>query len=360
MALTKASQRLLTMKATGITRLALLLLIQSTYWVHCAPFTDGFGYQNSLRKRFNTTTPLPVEVVHDFPTGTWIENLAIRRNGQIIATDNTEPNVYLVDPFRDGETVLLATMNDTASLLGIVEARPDIFYLCSANYSSAKLEGYGENNIYKLDMTGFDHRDPSSAKVMKIASLPGAIALDGLTYLHQSNLLLSSDFLAGVVWSINPDTGEIAVPINNTYTRSPGAFGINGLRLKGNDTLYFTNSGQGTVGRVQINAQGKVVGNYTFLTSTLPNPDDLAVDEGGDAYVASFTQDDDGVVFVPREGGSYSLLAGVPGPTACAFGGTEWDKNVLYVSTSGGDFASSPRTVSGKIVKIDVERSARR
>ena len=348
------------MKATGNARFALLLLVQFTYWVHCAPVRDSFGNQNSLQKRFNTTAPLPVEVVHDFPTGTWMENLAIRSNGQIVATDNSEPNIYLVDPFNGGETVLLATLNDTGSLLGIVEAQPDIFYICSANYSSPKLQGYGENNIYKIDMTGFDPREPSSAKVVKITSLPDAIALDGLTYLPQSNLLLTSDFLAGVVWSINLGTGEIAVPINNTYTRSPGAFGINGVHVKGNDTLYFTNSGQGTVGRVQINAQGEAVGNYTFLTSTLPNPDDFAVDEGGDAYVASFTKDDDGIVFVPREGGPYSLLASVAGPTSCALGRTEKDKQVLYVSTSGGDYAPSPRTVSGKIVKIDVERFARR
>ena len=265
-----------------------------------------------------------------------------------------------MDPFKGGDTVLLATVNDTGSLLGIVEAQPDIFYICSANYSSPKLQGYGENNIYRLDMTGFDPRDPSSAKVSKITSLPNAIALDGLTYIPQSELLLSSDFLAGVVWSIDPVTGEIAVPINNTYTRSPGAFGINGVHVKGNDTLYFTNSGQGTVGKVQINAQGEAVGNYTFLTSTVPSPDDFAVDAGGDVYVASFTKDDDGIVFVPREGSPYSLLASVAGPTACAFGRTTKDKQVLYVSTSGGDYAPSPRTVSGKIVKIDVERFARR
>ena len=348
------------MKSAGIARLALLFLVQSTSWVQCVPVKDGLGIQNSLQKRFNTTAPLPVEVVQDFPTGIWIENLAIRGNGQIIVTDNSAPNIYLVDPFKGGATVLLATVNDTGSLLGIVEAQPDVFYICSANYSSPKLQGYGETNIYKLDMTGFDPREPSTAKVSKITSLPDAIALDGLTYIPESNLLLSSDFLAGAVWSINPDTGEIAVPINNTYTRSPSAFGINGVHLKGNDTLYFTNSGQSTVGRVKINAQGQAVGNYTFFTSTLPNPDDFAVDEGGDVYVASFTKHDDGIIFVPREGGPYSLLASVAGPTACAFGRTERDKNMLYVSTSGGDYAPSPRTVSGKIVKIDVERFGRR
>lgn len=51
------------------------------------------------------------------------------------------------------------------------------------------------------------------------------------------------------------------------------------------------------------------------------------------------------------------LLTNVRGPTSCAFGWTSRDKDVLYVSTSGGDFAYSglPIEVSGKIVKVNIK-----
>lgn len=88
-------------------------------------------------------------------------------------------------------------------------------------------------------------------------------------------------------------------------------------------------------------------------------PDDFALDAKGDAYVTSFTKGKNGLVFVPREGGEGVYVAGVAGPTACAFGRGEADKEVLYVSTSGGDYeyeSGAPVRVRGKIVRVDVGR----
>ena len=209
-------------------------------------------------------------------------------------------------------------------------------------------------------MRHFSTDVPGSAKVSKIASVPQAGALDGLVYLGgDDNLLLSSDFLKGVIWSISIDTGEVQVAINNTYTRGNG-FAVNGLRLHGND-LYFTTTAQQILVRVPINSRGEAVGDFTVLSEGGFGPDDLAVDSQGDAYVTSFTIGKNGIVFIPHDGGNAttSYIAGMAGPTACAFGRTAVDRDTLYVTTTGGDYNYSDGgkvTVAGKILKVDVAR----
>ena len=306
-----------------------------------------------------TTYPFPVSVVHDFPTATWIENLAVRSNGQILATEDTpHPRVYQVDPFGFKEAIVVHEFTDTASVLGIVETQPDIFYICTANYSSALLEGYGQAYIYQIDMRDFNPGSPESVRVAKVAEVETDGALDGLTYLgDESGLLLVSDFLKGVIWSVDIHTGNVALAINDTLTQST-YFGVNGLKVRAND-LYFTNTQKQILAKVPINSKGQRAGDLTILAKGGFDPDDFAMDVGGDSYVTSYTLGSQGIVFVPREGGVATQIAGVRGPTACAFGRTAADCQSLYVSTSGGDRAYSSGgevAVSGKILRIDVGR----
>ena len=306
----------------------------------------------------NVTYPLPEHLIYNFPAETWIENLAVRSNGQIIATEELRPRVYQVDPFGTREPILLHEFHETASVLGIVETSPDVFHICTGNFSSAKLQGFGEAYVFRVDMRDFHPDRPSSAKVAKVAALPQAKALDGLTFLRgEADLLLVSDFILGVIFSVDIHTGDSRIVINNTYTQSAG-FAVNGLKIYDN-FLYFTNSQKQTLVKVPINAKGEAVGNYTVLAQGGFTPDDFALDAHGDAYVASFTPGKNGLAFVPREGGLATYIAGIAGPTSAAFGRTPADRNVLYVSTTGGDYEYSsgkPVTVSGKIVKIDVGR----
>lgn len=282
----------------------------------------------------------------------------MRHNGQIIVTENTRPRIYQVDPFMSQKAVLLHEFPETASIIGIVETSPDVFHVCSAKFSSETFKGFGGAYTFRLDMRRFDPERPGSVEVSKIATIPQAQALNGLTFPGwNSILLLVSDFDLGVVFSIDIDTGESQIAINSTYTRSTG-FGVNGLKVHGN-VLYFTNSQQQTLVKVTINARGEAIGDYAVLAHAAFAPDDFAIDDRGDFYVADYLQSKDGLVFVPRGGGAATYIAEIRGPTACAFGRTAADRDVLYVSTSGGDYdhdTGKPVTVSGKIVKVNVGR----
>lgn len=64
--------------------------------------------------------PLRVEIIHEFPGGTWIENLAIRSNGLILANLLSAPEIYQVDPSTHA-AVLAAKIPAATGLLGIAE-----------------------------------------------------------------------------------------------------------------------------------------------------------------------------------------------------------------------------------------------
>ena len=141
----------------------------------------------------------PHRVIHQFPASTWIGNLAVRSNGAILATDDTYPAIYQVETTGKHEAALVHKFTETASVLGFVETGPDVVHVCTANYSSAELTSYGEDYIYRVDLRNFSSMVPSSANVPKIATVVHAGALEGLTYITDSGLLLVSDFLQGAV-----------------------------------------------------------------------------------------------------------------------------------------------------------------
>lgn len=312
----------------------------------------------SLDTGANITYPLPVHTVYQFPVATWIENLAVRENGQIIATEDTRPRIYQIDPFEpDQAAILLHEFDDTSSILGIVETSPDVFYVCSANYSSKLLQGYGEAYVYKVDMRSFLTSNPTSLNVSKLTSLTEAAGPNGMTFF--ANSLLISDFIRGVIWSVDIDSGNVQVAANNSYTQST-AFGANGIKVHGGE-LYFTNTQQETIVKVALDPDtGAITGNYTIMAQGGITPDDFAVDTNGNLYVTSFTVGQNGLAFVPYEGGNATYIAGMAGPTGAAFGRTVKDRDVLYVSTSGGDYnylTGEPVTVAGSILSIQVGRS---
>lgn len=310
----------------------------------------------------NTTYALPATLVSAFENGTWIENIAVRSNGLILATDDSAPRIYQVNPFDAQDPVLLHEFLDTASILGVVETSHDVFHVCTANYSSARLEGYGDAYIYRIDMTNYVSGSLTSSAITFVANVSQARALDGLTYLGgPSNLLLSADFLQGVIFGINIETGDSKITINNTFTQSSG-FGVNGVRMASKSLLYFTNSQQRTLVKVTLDsATGEPISEFTVLWrgENELEPDDFAVNEFGDAYITSYLAYRNGVAFVPREGGNATFIVGLTGPTSAAFGRTLQDATTLYISTSGGDYdyyLPGPVRVAGKIYKVDVGR----
>ena len=185
--------------------------------------------------------------IFKYPGGGF-ENLAVRSNGQILATlAFPEPLLFYVDPLSIRPAVLLHNFTSLRNTGGITELAPDRFYG----------HGPGINNdpysVYSVDMrqilvlpNGTIFTPPV---IKEIGTIPSALLLNGMTHLRSSdNFVLISDTLLGGVWKFYVDTGKSELVIQDPSMAGPpnqtafAAFGINGLRVQ-NNTLFYCNSG---------------------------------------------------------------------------------------------------------------------
>jgi hypothetical protein len=87
-----------------------------------------------VRGRASSTKPV-LRTVTQFPNLTWVENLAVRSNGQVLVTLLTTPELVLVDPFNDGKQVVVHQFPNVVGLTGIAEIAEDVFAVASGNFS---------------------------------------------------------------------------------------------------------------------------------------------------------------------------------------------------------------------------------
>lgn len=304
-------------------------------------------------------------VIHQFPAKTWIENLAIRSNGGILADLLSSPEVVYLDPsdnFQSARTV--ATFPAPATgVLGIAEMQPDVFYVAtdSFNFSTLSPAANGTGSVWRLDMSIYDACDDKSDAVTLIAPFPQSGLLNGMAALPDKDILLIADDVVGVVWRLDVQTRAIDVAINNTFTQvnqTAAAAGVplaaNGVHIK-DGYLYLTNSGSAELARVPIDDRGSAIGAGQVVSQggALALPDDFALGEGDDAYITDGKLN--AITFVDGHGHSQPIAA-VQGPTSAQFGRTANDSKTLYIGSTGGDFAyqQPPVTVGGSISKIEV------
>ena len=307
-----------------------------------------------------------LHTVYEFPNETWVENLAIRSNGNILVTLIQKPEVWELDPHAEPVTPrLLYGFPDAISVLGIVEVEHDVFVMAVGNWSDVTDSPQaGSWSIWSLDLrkqklqsvAGWSKKKPCVAK--KIGNISEAIFLNGLTILAgSSDLVLVADSIAGVVYRFNWRTGDYSVAIDDPALKPNGStpikLGVNGIHVNSFDPngLYATNSLKTpTFFRIPINPHdGSQVGAAKTIVDIPPFPlneggaaDDFALQDDKFAWITSDTSNtlyraslNSGSVDVVAGAADSGLLAGV---TSCAFGVTEPDKahGRLYITTNGG------------------------
>ena len=302
--------------------------------------------------------------IHNFTPGTWVENLAVRANGQILATLLTTPQVYQVDPNPSSAhpLTLVHTFPTYLGCVGITELSNDIFYVVAGNFSiSTAASTPGSYSVWKLDMAGFT-AGGAPAAAAKIADFPQSNNLNGMTPLGDGNTLLIADAGAGAVWSLNVHTGAvekiITDPLMAPTSGATPPIGINGLKVR-DQSLYFTNTDQALIAKVDLNNDGSAKGPAVTVFKNATGADDFQFDARGDMFIAG----NDEVRFrggLDGSSGARSVVVTnsslVVGSTAAAFGRLPGDEGSLYVSTNGGtaQYVSGQLTNPGRIVKVDV------
>lgn len=315
-----------------------------------------------------------IRTIYEFPNNTYVENLAVRLNGQILVSILTSPQVWLIDPELPGRAVLVHEFPSVLGLSAIVEYEPDVFAVAGGNISLSTGEAFIDSwSIWSLDLGGLNITSNESVSaqppaISKIADVPPARFLDGMALLSSPDkpLLIVGDVRAGTVYSVDIASGRYAVLINNTFTApAPDyAFGLsatNGIQIH-NDMMYFANIGQKTLNRVRLDASdGRPVGEFETIAHTLTRLDqwdDFALDDRGNAWMAAGGANT--IQKINTRTGNVTIVAGdvnstaLAEPTSAKFGRRECDLTVLYVATAGGlaTPVNGDVTIGGQLVAV--------
>ena len=283
-----------------------------------------------------------------------MENIAVRSNGQILASVLTAPELYQVDPSKKRAPVLVHSFPSTG-VTGNAELSPDVFYVATGNITSDVLSTVpGSFAIWEVDLRKFSINPPKPARVSKIADFPDARLLNGVAVLdHRKGLLLVADSFRGLIWQLNVHTAEIKVFTDDILaTPAPNAplpIGVNGIKVR-NGNVYFSNTSRGLIARLAISRDGVPKGPAVVVVK-VDSVDDFALGPNG----AFFPAENLGNVlaYAPAVGGDARAIANITNPTAAAFGRRP-DAKSLYVSSFGGSIGTNPPP-RGKISKVNVE-----
>ncbi|CAI6023597.1 unnamed protein product [Clonostachys chloroleuca] len=284
----------------------------------------------------------PPRLIYEFPdNSTFIENLAVRPNGELVLTTFHDGHIYTINPFAYKSVPKLAVkVPELTGVTGISQIAPDVYAVAAGvvNVSEFKWEA-GTGRVFKLDLS--KPYITGKAVLEPVVTMPEAGLLNGMTSLPSySHIILTVDSKTGVLYRINMDTGAAEVAFwSELFTISENPIeplGANGIHVYG-DYLYFTNSARGIFGRVKIDPLGNQVGDVeqvAQVSSSAPI-DDFATGPDGSFYVTLHPESlvnikPEGNVTVVTNGSSRTKLKG---PTAVTFSN---DKTKLYITTVEG------------------------
>ncbi|PFH62787.1 hypothetical protein XA68_11799 [Ophiocordyceps unilateralis] len=304
------------------------------------------------------TNNLPRRTVAQFPVGTWIENIAVRPNGNLLLT-SLMPNasVYEVsNPSSEQAKVTRRfTIDDASGLLGIAEIAPDMYAIAGGNMSSSG-GVKGSFRVWTVDFAGSENPEPKVAQ-----TIPEAVLLNGMTTLpNKDKVVLISDSALGLVWRADlvANTHEMAMQLPEMGSqKQKHPIGINGIHIR-DGNLTWLNHDTFKMHSVKITEDGSQAEG--FQPAEIASFPVTALDDfiWGPAQedTAWVTTNDDNRVFALSSSGQNVVVAGaadsqnVSTATACQFGRSDKDGKILYVTT-GGDKLDGAH--GGKVEALD-------
>jgi hypothetical protein len=136
--------------------------------------------------------PYPTTLIHEFPNPTWLENIAVRHNGQILTTSISTSVLYQVDPSQEQQPIPVATVPRSDGLLGIAELEQDVFYVIAGNLSGVTNDALTFSSaVWRIDLRPF--RTTQTATVSRPASVSFVAALSGVLFANTATRLAPGD-----------------------------------------------------------------------------------------------------------------------------------------------------------------------
>ncbi|KAI9745278.1 MAG: hypothetical protein M1818_001558 [Claussenomyces sp. TS43310] len=313
-------------------------------------------------------TSLNVSVIHEFPKGTWLQDLAIRPSGSILTTTLTAPTIYELGSVAPTTATLLYTFPGVECALGIAPFDDDTYYVTVGNFSFSTFSTVPSS--YALYTLTFAANNASAPPTVALAAtLPGLDLVNGVVHVPLSPYLLLGDAGAGIIYRFDTRSGGLSVLLNDTLLQHSAIgieIGVNGLHFAG-PHLYFTNTNKALVLRVPFNYLTSAVAGPIEILATGTPMENFALGPGPDGlgsvdvFGAEGNNNDVARVRVAANGtGVLDVIVGSPnstvvaGPTALVWG-VGRDRESLYVSSTGGivGYMTGHFEVGGRISRID-------
>lgn len=298
---------------------------------------------------FSLSSPSNLHEIYRFPNGTWVENIAIRPNGNLLVSLVNTPQLWEITPTPPGHSTaqLVHHFNDAETVNGITELSPDTYAVIASN------------SVWKVDLNAYK----GVPKPIHIAKLPAGTLNGMATFGDDRKSVAISDSQLGLVWRLNTHTGNYTV-IHKDETMAPNnelglLLGINGLRIT-NGYLYYNNSPRRIFCRVRIDGRtGRALGPYEIIANNVL-ADDFAVKPDGVAYLAGLV---DNVVTQVFPNGSHKVIAGsldskeLMTATSAALGKSVEGRDILYVTTGGESEhpVKNTNTRGGKVMALTLD-----
>jgi hypothetical protein len=192
-----------------------------------------------------------VRTIYQYPRGICLENVDVRKNGELLVTLLNKPELNLLDPLQEALTPkVITSFLDVQAVTGIIEIGPDIYAVAAGNYTLSSGGVKGSWSIWTVDLT-------SDPKVEKITSIPDATFLNGVISIRSSsypNKVIVGDVDQGVIQRIDPVTGVTSLAVNNSLTAlawnpTIGNVEVNGIDVQ-DSTPYLASIGKGVFGKI--------------------------------------------------------------------------------------------------------------
>lgn len=263
----------------------------------------------------STTLERPPSLQHfDLASGRQPENVVLDRDGSVTVAFATSREVARID--ADGRVSVLATLplpsgsTATTPVLGVpfltgLVRDGDTYYVGYVTGTAA------ETGIWALQ----PGQEPHRVAALPADGLPNGMALD-----EERGVLYVADSLAGLIYTVSPETGQVGTFSSDAALRPGGFLGVNGLKLR-DGAVWVTNSDTGALLRIPVTREGRAAPPQV-VASGVVGIDDFEFTGRGSQVIAAVNTGSQ-VVLIDRGRTTTVLTAsdGLSNPTAVAVRG---------------------------------------